>query len=120
MIRCSALALGTLGIWYAVDRWLWYQTLPIYASARICGNCFSAFVGVPFALGLLGLLLVTAALSILRLRRRDRVYWCCAVAGILLTPHLIGVPLFAFGFLALLRSTATDLFKWVASIQVRP
>src|SRR2546423_151467 len=96
------MALGVLGIWFAVERWFWFHTLPRHASARICGNCFLAAVGVPTELGLLGLLVLSVSLLKIPYRNRNVIHWCCAAAGIFLTPAVIGVPLFAFAFLALM------------------
>jgi hypothetical protein len=50
-------------------------------------------------------------------KRGDVFRWCCVSAGILLTPAVLGVPVFAFGYLMLvlpvmnaaLRRTATFL-----------
>jgi len=94
--------LGLLGIWLAVERWLWYLTLPRYASARLCGNCFLAAVGVPTELGLLGLLLVAGSFPETRLRGTGALYWCAAALGVFLTPVVLGVPLFAVTFVMLL------------------
>src|SRR5258708_8726831 len=96
------LVLGVLGVWFALERWLWFRTLPRFASARFCGNCFLATVGVPTELGLLGLLVASGSLLKIPYRRSDLIYWCCAALGVLLTPAVLGVPLFAFSFLRLI------------------
>ena len=85
--------------------------MPRHAPARFCGNCFLAAVGVPTELGLLRLLVV--AVSVLKIPYcvRNVIYWCCVVLGVLLTPEVIGVPLFAFGFLVLMTPITTGLFK---------
>jgi len=104
------IAFGVLGVWFAIHRWLWFHTLPSHAPARFCGNCFLAAVGVPTELGLLGLLAVARSLLGFPCNSRTVMYGCFAAMGILLTPHVIGVPLFAFAFLMLLLFI-TSVFK---------
>src|SRR5215813_8813779 len=101
MMRWLTLLLGIAGVWIGVERWLWFQRLPRCASAHWCGNCFAGFVLMPSEIGILGLLLVVASLMRIRPTRSDIPWWCCAVVGVLLTPLIIGVPVFAVSFLLL-------------------
>ena len=114
------MAFGVLGIWFAVERWFWFHTLPKYASARFCGNCFLAAVGVPTELGLVGLLVLAVSSLKIPYCNRNVVLWGCAVLGIFLTPQLIGVPLFAFAFLALLPSVVSAIYKRAVAILSPP
>jgi hypothetical protein len=114
--RRLPLAFGILGIWFAVERWCWFHTLPRRASARWCGNWFLAAVGVPTELGLLGVLVAVASIVEIPNRNRDFIWWFCAVLGVRLTPEVVGVPLFAFDFLALLLPITSVLFKRVARV----
>jgi hypothetical protein len=108
------MALGVLGVWFAVERWLWFHTLPRHADARLCGNCFLAAVGVPTELELLGLVVAGASLVKVPYSYRDATCWWLA-AGIFLTPAVIGVPLFAFAFVALTVSIVSAGFKGARS-----
>jgi hypothetical protein len=126
MVRCVffvarrlPLAIGILGVWFAVERWVWFHALPRRASARWCGNCFLAAVGVPTELGLLGVLVVAASIVEIPNRNRNVIWWFCAVLGVFLTPEVVGVPLFAFAFLALLLPFTNALFKGVARVVFR-
>jgi hypothetical protein len=113
------LAFGIFGVWFAVERWFWFQTLPRHAPARFCGNCFLAAVGVPTELGLLGLIVLGA--SSLKIPKNDRslICWCCAAVGILLTPAVIGVPVFAFAFLVLIFPIVVVIFDGAVSVVFR-
>ncbi len=113
------LAFGVLSVWFAVQRWRWFHTLPRYAPARFCGNCFLAAVGVPTELGLLGLLVVAVCLLKIPFHGRNVIYGCCAAVGVLLTPALIGVPLFAFAFLMLIPPITSAMFKGALSVAFR-
>ena len=88
--RRLPMAFGALGIWFAVERWSRFHTLPRHASARFCGNCFLAAVGVPTELGLLGLLVLAISLLKIPCCNRNVIPWCCAAMGIFLTPAIIG------------------------------
>ena len=105
------MAFGALGIWFAFERWSWFHTLPRHASARFCGNCFLAAVGVPTELGLLGLLVLAISLLKIPYGNRNVIPWCGAAIGIFLTPAIIGVPLFAFAFLALMLPVTSTAYK---------
>jgi hypothetical protein len=113
------MAVSVLSVWFAVERWLWFRTLPRHAPARFCGNCFFAAVGVPTELGLLGLLVVAVSVLKIPYSVRNVIYWCCVVLGVLLTPAVIGVPLFAFGFLVLMMPITTALFKGAGRVAFR-
>ena len=93
--------MGTAGVWFGVERWPWFRRLPRFADARLCGNCFLASVGVPSEIGLLGLLLVAVLALRVRPNGTDILWWCCALVGVLLTPFIIGVPVFTYSFIAL-------------------
>ena len=108
---CLPWVFGLLTMGFAVERWLWFRTLPRTASARFCGNCQLAAIGVPIELALLGLLVVAASVLKYPYRSHDFVYWCLAVFGILLTPFIWGVPLFTFSFLVLAARIVIALFK---------
>jgi hypothetical protein len=114
------MALGIFGVWFAVERWFWFRTLPKHASARFCGNCFLAAVGVPTELGLLGLIVLGA--SLLKIPKNDRslICWCCAAAGVLLTPEVIGVPMFAFAFAVMMLPITAVLLKGAVRVVFRP
>jgi len=84
--------------------------LPQRAPARYCGNCFFAAVGTPVELALLGLLLAARAVAAIPYDRDNSVYWFCAVAGMLWSPMIIGIPVFAIAFIALLWATAERAF----------
>jgi hypothetical protein len=102
---------GLVGIWFAVNRWLWFRTLPTTLFTRRCGNCFLGAVGVPTELGLLGLILTLALVLRIRWRHTMLLDWSCAVAGIWFTPEVIGVPLFAIGLLRLVVPIAKGTFE---------
>jgi hypothetical protein len=110
LTRWLPLPVGVLGVWFAVERWLWFQTLPRLADARLCGNCFLAAVGIPIELGMLGFVMASGSLLKIPLRSRY-IAWCCAAIGVLLTPAVFGVPLFAFTFLALVLPITNTVFK---------
>ncbi len=115
MTHWLPLTLAVLAICVAVERWLWFQTLPRLPDARLCGNCFLAAVGIPIELGMLGS--ITASSCLLKIPFRSRFSsWCCAVVGVLLTPAVFGVPLFAFAFLALALSIAKAGFKTARAV----
>lgn len=59
-------------------------------------------VGVWTELGLLGALGIVLISGRVPQRNADVAYWICAVAGTLLTPYVIGVPVFGYAFLELL------------------
>src|SRR5882762_4669149 len=103
--------LGLLSVWLAAERWLWYLALPRFASARFCGNCFLAAVGVPTELALLGLLLVSGFLLGIHPQGSDAAVLAPAALGVLLTPMVLGVPLFAVPFLVLLWRTIKALLE---------
>jgi hypothetical protein len=113
------LVFGVLGVWFAVERWFVFHTLPRYAPARFCGNCFLAFVGVPTELGLLGLLVAAFSLLEIPYCGRNVIYWCCAAVGVLFTPVGIGIPLFAFAFLMLMLPITSALFKGAIRVAFR-
>jgi hypothetical protein len=115
MTRWLPLTLGVLGIWFAVERWLWFQTLPRLADARLCGNCFLAAVGIPIELGMLGFIMASSCLLKFPLRG-SYISWCCAAVGVLLTPAVLGVPLFAFAFLALALPITNAGFKTARAV----
>lgn len=99
--RRISVLLGVFAVWFAVERWLWFHTLPRHASPRFCGNCFLAAVGVPTELGLLGLFVIGVSFLKVRFCLEHVSYCCFAAVGVFLTPAIIGVPVFAFGFLSL-------------------
>jgi hypothetical protein len=105
------MAFGLFGVWFAVERWFWFHTLPRHASTRFCGNCFLAAVGVPTELGLLGLLMFAGSLLKIPYFNRNASTWFFAAVSILLTPALIGVPLFAFAILALLLPVMSAVYR---------
>lgn len=105
-LRVLAGVAGSAAIAFAISRWFWFHHLPRFASARFCGNCFLATVGVPMELGLLGILLVSIGMSKSPLRWRSLLGWLLAAAGIYLTPEVLGVPIFLFGFSRLIASPA--------------
>jgi hypothetical protein len=85
-------------------------------SSTICGNCFLAVIGVPTELGLTGLLVVAVSLFKIPYCSTNVFYWCCAMIGVALTPAVIGLPLFAFAFLALLLPVMNVLLKRAATV----
>jgi hypothetical protein len=95
------IALGLVGIWFAFYQWLWFLKLPKHASARFCGNCFLGAVGIPIELGLLGLLLAAGPLLGIHFGRDRLVDWGLAAIGVLMTPYVLGVPVFVVSFLCL-------------------
>jgi hypothetical protein len=101
---------AALAVGFAVQRWLWFRTLPRFSPVRFCGNCFLGVMGVPTELALLALLWAFVSLLGIRSDGDEAVYWCSALAGILLTPFVIGMPVFVFGFLALVFLTVKSLF----------
>ena len=109
--RGLAIALAVLVVAFAVQSWRWFRALPGYAPARRCGNCFFAAVGVPTELALVGLLVIAILLLKIPSRADDILYWICAVAGVLLTPMVVGVPPFAFAFLVLTHRCLSAVFK---------
>jgi hypothetical protein len=76
--------IGLTGIGFAAKQWLWFRTLPRFAAARFCGNCFLGTVGMPTELGLLGLVLLAGVLVKAPHRPLHAMYWCSAILGIAL------------------------------------
>jgi hypothetical protein len=114
--RRLPLLLAVLGLCFAVERWLGFHTLPRHAPVRFCGNCFLAAVGVPTELGMLGILLACGSLLKVPYRGEYLVCWWCAAAGVLFTPAVLGLPLFAFAFLGLMIFLTNTLFKRAAKV----
>ena|ERR1700722_11513515 len=106
--------LGVLGVWFAVERWLWFHNLPRHASARFCGNCFLAAVGVPTELGVLSLVLAFGSVLKVPYRGAYVACWWCAAVGVLFTPAVLGLPLFASALLGLVMSLTITLLKRAA------
>ena len=105
--RLMILVAGLMAIAFAISRWFWFHHLPRFASARFCGNCFLATVGVPTELGLLGILLISSLpMSRSPWRWRSLVDWLLVAAGICFTPEVLGVPVFLFGLSRLIASSA--------------
>src|ERR1035438_6482760 len=103
--RWIQILLSVVPVCFAIERLVWLRHLPRSASARWCGNCLMGAVGVPIEVGLLGIVWVTAALLRVRWSSIDAVWWCSAVVGIVLSPLILGVPVFVFALVALLWST---------------
>ena len=76
-------------------------------------------VGVPIELGLLGIVWVTASLLRVRWSGIDAVWWCSAVVGIVLSPLILGVPVFVFALIALLWSTLKGALRSASNIVFR-
>lgn len=112
------MAFCLLGVWFAVERWSWFHALPRRASARYCLNCFLGSVGVPTELGLLGILVMASSLLQIPYRR-NVTWWSCAALGVLLTPAVVGAPLFAFACLALMLPITRALFNGVTRVVFR-
>src|SRR5262245_5447577 len=94
-----AVTFGVSTFAFAVERWLWYSQLPLHREARICGNCFLTTVGIPTEVALMGTLLMLIVAVRVRFTADDAFRWCCMVAGALLTPWIIGLPIFGFSLL---------------------
>lgn len=110
--RRLPIVLAGLAVAFAVQRWFWFHTLPRHASARYCGNCFLSAVGIPTEMGLIGLLVVGFSLLRVPYSSANSVfYWACAAVGVLLTPAVIGLPLFAFAFVVLMLPVIKAMFN---------
>ena len=66
-----------------------------------CGNCSWGAVGVPLEIGAVGALAVLATLLRVPYRAEYAIEIAVVAAGVFLTPVVIGVPLFAVGFVLL-------------------
>lgn len=97
-------------MWFAADRWFWFNALPPRASPRWCGNCFLGAVGIPTEVGLLGALLVVGSIAMIH-TRRDICSWIAAILGIALTNAGIGVVLFTAAYGALVTSRLKTLYQ---------
>jgi hypothetical protein len=95
------LSLSAFAICAAVYRWVWFQNLPKLSTVRQCEDCFLAIVGVPTETGLLGLLIVLASVFRVHWVPWTSIFWCSAMAGVVLTPFAVGMPLFLGSYLAL-------------------
>jgi hypothetical protein len=104
----SLLSAGVV-MWFAVDRWIWFRTYPRLVSR--CGNCFLAAVGVPFEIGLLGAVIAFAAIANIRYTRQFAALAVCAIAGVLATPFVVGVPIFAVALAVLIGSVARSVLE---------
>ena len=102
-VAISAAAISVIA--FAIHRYVWYSNLPRLASARFCGNCFLAAVGVPIELGLLGLVSLLACRLNAPWRNQSIFDWFLIGSGLLLTPLVLGGPLFAIGFLGAIKNT---------------
>ena len=119
-LLCSYLlyAVSLLAIYFAVHRWLWYQSLPRRADARICGNCFLGSVGVPIELGLLGGVFILQRLLGIR-SDGSAAWWLIAAFGVCTSPLISGVPIFAIAFLGLAAPIAKALLFRTARMALR-
>lgn len=102
LLRWLLIVLSLMAIWSAVHRWLWLQSLPRLSPARFCGNCLAVDVYVPIEFGLCGAVVILASLFRVSWRRSDILNWCIVGIGVLSTPLIIGLPVFALGFLFLI------------------
>ena len=105
----AKLSLAAFGVWFALERWFWFLAEPRQSGVRICGNCFLGMVAAPIEIGLLGLLLIASVLLRIPRRHTGAGDWWLAAGCILLTPFLIGLPVFAIAYLSLLLSHAKCL-----------
>jgi hypothetical protein len=78
-----------------------------------------AAVGIPTEFGLVGLVLLSACSLGLPWRRIGLGGWLCVGVGILGTPAVLGVPLFAIGLLWLLAPVLRAAFNSAASYMFR-
>ena len=74
---------------------------------------------MPIELGLLGIVWVTASLLRVCWSGLDAVWWCSAVVGIVLSPFIIGVPIFVLSLIALLWSTLKSALRNASNIVFR-
>lgn len=102
---------GLAAIAFALDRWIWFHTLPASSWARRCGNCQAAALWVPLEIGAAGLLAAVAAAGVLRPRQGDVVLWMGLALGILTTPAVVGVPPFVI---------AAGIFAWRLARDLAP
>jgi hypothetical protein len=102
LTRRLPLIFGLIAIWFAVERWLWFQSLPRLSPTRFCGNCFIGAVVMPLELGLCGAVVALASIFRIRWCRADIVNWCIVAFGSLSTPAFIGLPIFALGLASLI------------------
>lgn len=86
---------GLAAVAFAVDRWIWFQSVPASSWIRRCGNCQAAALWVPLELGVAGFLAAAAAAGVLRLRQGDVVLWMVLALGLVTTPSVVGVLPFA-------------------------
>lgn len=97
--RFVELGIGLWLLFWMWGRWQWYGGLPPRAAARWCGNCMMAAIGVPTEAGLVGATLVLRAAIPPRRRRgwaANLVYAVTMFTGMVLTPMLLGIPIFAW------------------------
>ena len=120
LFRWLRLLAGLAGIWLAIQGWIWFSRVPSSSYLRRCGNCFLAAAGTPLELGLLGLLLVFGHFAKAPPVRHGMALWICAVAGIALTPDLIGAPLFLLGYLWLALPVAKAFLRLISRAPGNP
>lgn len=101
LLRRLPLVLSLIAICFAIDRWLWLQSLPRHSPARFCWNCRPADVDIVIELGLCGAVIVLASLFHVPWRRSDIPNWCIVGIGIASKPLIIGHLIFALGLFIL-------------------
>src|SRR5216683_1219231 len=114
--RYMVCVIGLAGMFFAVNRCFWFASLPQSSFARRCGNCFLGAVGVPLELGALGLLMILASTLRVQYTRTHIVALSAASIGVLLTPAVLGVPMFAVGFALLSSPVAFALYRRAAAV----
>ncbi len=92
----SGIAIGN-----AVSAWIWFATASEEPAGRFCGNCFLGSVGISTELGVMGLIAIAAV----PFRGESSSSWGLALCGVVLTPIVLGVPVFSLVMLGLALST---------------
>jgi len=89
VLRTFVVLAGLAAVAFAVDRWIWFQSVPASSWARRCGNCQAAALWVPLEIGIMGISVLTASTIRVRWRWSDALNLAIICFGILATPFLI-------------------------------
>ena len=95
LLRFLVVLVGLAAVAFAVDRWIWFQSVPASSWTRRCGNCQAAALWVSLEIGVAGFLAAAAVAASLRPHQGDIVLWMVLALGILTTPAVVGVLPFA-------------------------
>lgn len=117
IVRFVAGVAGTACIVYGIER---IQALPSFPARTLkCANCWLAATVMPVETAALGVLLVWMSFLGVRFLAKHVFAFAMLVAGIVFTPILIGVPLFALGLGMLAFAFIPALFRTLGTFVAR-